>query len=122
MTEKKPVILQTDDNIIVRQATSRMLQLLNFDIRQASSLEEALAIVEADKDHDIRIALVDGNLGGEETGEMFIKKLRASGRTDIVTIGNAGERDVFGANLQSQKSDGLEKLHQMITRAQELSR
>ena len=122
MAERKPTILHLDDDPRVYRPLGVALTLNGFDIRQADSIEKALAIIEADKDHNIRIALVDGDLGKGETGEMFIEQLKAGDRTDIVTIGNSGGRNVLGADLQSQKNDGLSSLYRMITRAQELSR
>jgi CheY-like chemotaxis protein len=75
MTAAAPIILVVEDEALVRILVIEVLQDRGYDVRSATTAEEALLLLEAHCD-DFDVLLTDINLGTGETGLQLAHRAR----------------------------------------------
>ena len=101
-----PTLLVVDDEVAVRRSLGRLLSRQGFDVHEASTLDDALALLDQ---HDVDLALVDCPLGKEE-GTVPIQRIHeASPSTEIVALTEMGANESTFHVMRSGACDYYEK-------------
>ena len=123
-TNDGPTLLVVDDEVAVRRSLGRLLSRQGFSVHEASTLPDALALLEQ---HRVDLALVDCPLGREE-GTVPIQRIHeASPKTEIVALTEMGSSESSFHVMRAGACDYYEKpisdwhrFFQVINKALEL--
>ncbi|MGZ3158548.1 MAG: ANTAR domain-containing response regulator [Burkholderiaceae bacterium] len=91
-SEKKPLILLVDDDMLILGLLSQSLQLAGYDTRMASSGQMALDMI-AEMGHDPDLALLDNSMPGM-SGLDLAKHLQANTLTTVVFLSASDEVEI----------------------------
>jgi len=91
---RRPTALVVDDDASLRMLCRVNLELEGFSVREASTLEEAGAAVDAERPD---VVLLDVHLGREESTEL-LERLQAEGIPVALVTGSADMRDLGAAD------------------------
>lgn len=94
MEAPKPAALVVDDDPALRMLCRVNLELDGFSVREAGTLQEAGAAVDASRPD---VVLLDVHLGGEESTSL-LERLRADGIPVALVTGSADMRDLGAAD------------------------
>ena len=94
MEAHKPTALVVDDDASLRMLCRVNLELEGFSVREAGTLTDAEAAVEAERPD---VVLLDVHLGGEESTRL-LEHLRAEGIPVALVTGSADMRDLGAAD------------------------
>lgn len=94
MNARQPTALVVDDDAALRMLCRVNLELEGFSVREAATLEEAGAAVDAERPD---VVLLDVHLGREESTEL-LERLQAEGIPVALVTGSADMRDLGAAD------------------------
>jgi len=94
MEATKPTALVVDDDASLRMLCRVNLELEGFSVREAGTLSDAEAAVDAERPD---VVLLDGHLGGKESTRL-LEHLRAEGIPVALVTGSADMRDLGAAD------------------------
>ena len=101
-----PIILIVDDEVAVRRSLGRLLSRQGFTVIEAGTMDEA---VDATKEHNIHVALVDCPMANTEGSESVQIIHKATPSTEIVALTAMGSSESAFHVMRAGACDYFEK-------------